>query len=152
MANKYIKKIALYLFFSIEIFAFVLLLLLVEHFPKFIHNLQTVLNLYTGMVFGIIILEIVYFVCVIKKKMGFIGFPLLMIKSFKCDILENLYSYTAIVTYSLLIVFGIIMLLRIIEIVYLYKHQDSTKGFPVALLITATVSDLTPFITRFFIL
>lgn len=103
------------------------------------------------MVFGIIILEIVYFVCVIKKKIGFFELPLQMITAFKCEILEDIFSYTAVVTCNLLIVFVIIMLLRIIEIVYLYKHQGLTKGFPVVCILAATVSDFAAFSTRFII-
>ncbi len=143
------KKAGSYIFSLLEIIVLLLMLLSSKKFSLVVSSIQIALILYAAMVFGIIVLEIVYFIRLIKSKIVFAGFPLQMISVFKCEILETHFSYSTGVTYSLMLIFGIITVLRIVEAVYLYRNQNSAKGLPWGVFLAASVSDIGTFITKF---
>lgn len=101
------------------------------------------------MMIGLVILEVFYFLRVLKRKTGFLGFPLEMIAAFKFDILKDIYGYPPAATRGLLAVVCIIMILRAADIFYLYKNKDAANGLPVGLFISVTLIDLATFIGRF---
>lgn len=85
--------------------------------------------LYWILILGVVCMEAVYLIRVIKYKNGYIGLPITLILFFRYNILGKSLIWSVPVSSGIFILIGVIILVRICEIIFIVKDQSEPKDF-----------------------
>lgn len=129
-----------YIYPNLEIIM-LLLILLIDSLHLFSVDFKKAILIFQSVIVGLIILELFYLYEVITKQKGFIGLPITMCLYFESNIIQKLYLHK-IQTPLFSLFLGMIVLIRIFEVFYLYNKQRHKKTCSYKGILWSTFADL----------